>query len=121
MTIRCQKCRNLLFADNKLCDGHGKQITYYNRSESQNCTSSNNVFYIREETLPSWVKTQIDNYKWIKGKLYCQTCRHRIGAFDFVSGVKCECGSSVLPAVHVVSSKIDYQFAVSVATPEQKY
>ncbi|KAJ9580748.1 hypothetical protein L9F63_024074, partial [Diploptera punctata] len=44
---------------------------------------------------------------WQKGRLNCPKCRGRVGSFDFVSGLKCDCGKHVLPPVHVVRSKVD--------------
>lgn len=39
----------------------------------------------------------------------CPKCNGRLGSFDFVSGTKCPCGQYVLPAVHVVNGKIDWE------------
>lgn len=110
MSFKCRKCRHLLFSDSEICDAHGEPFIY-NKTEQQTCTS-NNVWYLREDAIPSWIRNQIDDYDWTKGKLHCDTCRCRIGSFDFVSGAKCKCGSSVLPPLHVVSSKIDCQITV---------
>lgn len=44
---------------------------------------------------------------WTKGRLNCPNCEARVGSFDFVSQSTCACGLSVLPAVHVVKSKVD--------------
>lgn len=105
MSFKCKRCRHLLFSDKELSDTHNKPL---NETESHDCTS-NNVWYLREDVIPSWITNQIDAYDWTKGKLHCVTCGCRIGSFDFVSGSKCKCGSSVLPAVHVVASKVDCQ------------
>lgn len=44
---------------------------------------------------------------WTKGRLNCPNCEARVGSFDFVSQSTCACGTSVLPAVHLVKSKVD--------------
>jgi hypothetical protein len=44
---------------------------------------------------------------WVKGRLRCPRCNGRVGGFDFVSGQKCACGLCVLPAVHLIRSKLD--------------
>jgi E3 ubiquitin-protein ligase RNF180 len=43
----------------------------------------------------------------MKGRLHCPKCHSRVGGFDFVSGQKCACGFCVLPAVHLIRSKVD--------------
>lgn len=108
MTFKCRKCRHLLFSNNEICDSHGNPLEY-NKNKPQICNPPTDVWYLREDLIPFWIKDQVDNSNWTKGKLYCGTCKSRIGSFDFISGSKCYCGSSVLPALHVVSSKVDCQ------------
>ena len=112
MTFKCRKCRHFLFSNNEICDAHGKPLIH-NKTEHHTCNTPSNVWYLREDVMPSWLKIQIDEYDWTKGKIHCDTCKCRIGSFDFISGSKCNCGSSVLPALHVVSSKVDCQVALS--------
>ncbi|PNF35168.1 hypothetical protein B7P43_G08767 [Cryptotermes secundus] len=49
---------------------------------------------------------------WVKGRLHCPKCQGRVGAFDFVSGQKCACGLCLLPAVHLIRSKVDQEACV---------
>jgi hypothetical protein len=54
----------------------------------------------------------------VKGRLHCPKCQCRVGGFDFVSGQKCACGLCVLPAVHLVSSKVDHEACVELQERE---
>lgn len=104
--FKCRKCRHFLFADNQLLDSHGKPVSS-EESSLVACTPISNVMFLREDFIPTWLKNQVNVGGWTKGKVFCPTCNCRIGSFDFVCGTKCKCGSSVLPAIHVVSCKLD--------------
>lgn len=109
INMKCKKCRKLLFNDNECCklfiNAHSAddQVTEFN------CISLNDMklIFLNEEFLPEWIKCEIEKNNWSKGKLNCLYCNVRIGSFDFISGLKCECNNFVLPPVHIIKSKID--------------
>lgn len=43
----------------------------------------------------------------IKGKLCCPKCQGRIGSFDLPARKLCPCEQFMLPAVHVLCSRVD--------------
>ncbi|OWR51779.1 hypothetical protein KGM_208087 [Danaus plexippus plexippus] len=100
--IKCHKCRNILLSDfasiysSALC-GDQKCSSY----------STKNFAFLHEDNLPKWIRLKIEEERWTRGKLYCENCGCKVGTFDFVSGRKCECGNSVLPPVHFISSQVD--------------
>lgn len=104
--IKCRKCRHLIFDDKQVCNSHGDSLSFTDNSPEM-CNPIANVWYIREDLIPTWLKQQVDDADWTKGKIFCPTCKCRIGSFDFVSGSKCQCGSHVLPSLHLVISKLD--------------
>lgn len=100
--IRCQKCRHVLL-----------NYPVFNMTESicnaQNCNSYNerNFIHLQDDKLPLWIKAKIESEEWTKGKLHCENCGFKVGSFDFISGKKCECGKSILPPVHFITSQVD--------------
>ncbi|GFS38783.1 uncharacterized protein NPIL_616991 [Nephila pilipes] len=114
--FKCRKCRNVLFSEKEACNSHGGSLSA-NETELEVCDSSN-VYYLKEETLPPWMRGQVDEANWMKGKLFCPSCNCRIGSFNFVCGSKCHCGLGVLPPLHVVSHKLDRELKVFSHVPE---
>lgn len=56
----------------------------------------------------------IEPLAWMKdvttsteGKLYCPTCKTKLGSFNWVMASKCGCGVQVHPSFYLVPSKID--------------
>ena len=39
--------------------------------------------------------------------MYCPNCKSRIGAFDFIHGIHCNCGKFIIPAVWIQKSRVD--------------
>lgn len=69
-----------------------------------------NSLKIKQSVSPLILYDMCLNYlqtEWTKGKLNCPNCEARVGSFDFTARSKCACGSTVLPAVHLVKSKVD--------------
>lgn len=97
--IKCHKCRHIL-TDANVTNTVGCPAA---------CTSYDikQFIYLLEEKLPNWIKLKIEEEQWTKGKLHCVNCGSKVGSFDFVSGRKCECGTTVLPSVHFVTSQVD--------------
>lgn len=100
--LKCHKCRQILLEDTCVIDS---VIT----CDPKICDSyePKNFIYIKEELAPAWIKEKVEQEQWTKGKLYCEKCKSRIGSFDYISGRKCACRTSVLPPIHLVSSHID--------------
>lgn len=105
--VKCRKCRQVLFGKDecsKISNAHN-----WNVEDSTPCASitEEKLVFLNEDHLPEWVKSVIEAEQWSKGKLNCFHCNYRIGSFDFVSGMKCDCASFILPSVHLIKSKID--------------
>lgn len=99
--IKCHKCRQVLLLDLSAA---------YNKGPCSDICASydpKKFIYLVEDQLPDWIKTKVEEEQWTKGKLHCEHCGCKVGTFDFVSGRKCECGATVLPPVHFVSSQVD--------------
>ena len=100
--IKCHKCRYTLFDETCILDS---SLT----CDPTKCESYDikRFIYVSEDKVPEWIKQKIETEEWTKGKLHCQKCNNRIGSFDYISGRKCDCGSSVIPPIHLVTSQID--------------
>ncbi|CAH2099926.1 unnamed protein product [Euphydryas editha] len=98
--VKCHKCRHILLED---------MNGTYTSVCSKSCASNNNknFVYLVEDNLPAWIKQKVEEEQWTKGKLHCESCKSKLGSFDFVSGRKCDCGDSVLPPVYLVTSQVD--------------
>ncbi|KAH1003500.1 hypothetical protein HUJ04_003419 [Dendroctonus ponderosae] len=107
--IRCKKCRNILLenkeSDQQLLNAHGASLN----ETGTPCSSvtEQTMCFLNDEVLPDWANEKIVENEWIRGRLHCPKCQARMGAFDFVSRQKCECGQTFLPAVHIIKSKVD--------------
>lgn len=66
-----------------------------------------NKFYFIEPL--SWMKDVINN---VEGKLYCPSCKTKIGSFNWIMASKCVCGTQVFPSFYLVPSKIDFSNVV---------
>lgn len=104
--FKCQKCRKELFGGEFVLTNHSEPWT---ESHTNVCSAKQFVWYLKDEVLETWLQAQIDAGGWIKGKLHCPFCSLRIGSYDFVSGRQCDCGSHVLPPIHIVKSKVDHE------------
>lgn len=107
--IKCHKCRFILLDDLSLVSND------LSTCGSQDCESYNinKCVYLNEEKLPCWIKIRIENEQWTKGRFNCEKCGCRVGAFDYISGRKCDCGKTVLPPVHFIASQIDRPILIS--------
>lgn len=52
-----------------------------------------------------WMKEVVHN---VEGKLYCPSCKSKIGCFNWAMASRCPCGAQVSPSFYLVPSKIDY-------------
>lgn len=111
--IRCRKCRTVLLSENRmtLLDAHGEECCDAGvRALESECLSvrEQSCLYIPEESFPDFILQAVEESSWTKGKIYCPSCRARLGSFNFVSGGQCACGSHVIPQVHILRSKVDW-------------
>lgn len=107
--VKCKKCRKILVGKtecaNLFRNAHNKPL---DTSETDCHTiADQNVVFLSEDNLPEWIMQRIQEANWSKGRLNCEQCDLRVGAFDFISGSKCQCLENVLPAVHLIKSKVD--------------
>lgn len=107
--VKCKKCRktiiNVLQYHDLLINAHHQPLSAC-KSECYTITEQNVVF-LTEDTLPEWIMQKVQEAEWSKGRLNCTYCESRLGGFDFISGSKCQCAKNVLPAVHLIKSKVD--------------
>ncbi|XP_001631042.2 uncharacterized protein LOC5510593 [Nematostella vectensis] len=101
-TFRCRKCRVFLFNGRSLAAFHKKteavdQCSSWYLDADQDCM---------RDTLP-WIHVIIVKAQWTEGKIYCPKCKSRIGAFNFIHGVRCSCFTYVIPAVWIQKCKVD--------------
>jgi len=105
--VRCQKCRYHLLDSSDVVDSHGVGFDPTSGPPSPSNSCSTDVWYIPENKMPDWMKSNVESGDWVKGKMTCPKCQARIGSYNFVSGMKCTCGLAVLPPIHIVKSKVD--------------
>lgn len=110
--VQCRKCREIIINNEKECEfllsAHSETAMKTSDNE-ENCETLNddNLLYLNEDFIPEWIRNLIEQEQWSKGKIHCKNCNCRIGSFDFISGLKCNCSKYVLPPVHLVKSKVD--------------
>lgn len=107
--VKCKKCRKTIINSSECSDllinAHHEPLS---ASESDCYTvAEQNVVFLTEDTLPEWIMGKVQEAEWSKGRLNCLHCDSRLGGFDFVSGSKCHCTKNVMPAVHLIKSKVD--------------
>lgn len=109
INVKCKKCRNTIIntlqCPNLLINAHHEPINITNNE--CHTISNENLIFLTEDLLPDWVMQKIQEAEWSKGKLNCTNCDSKIGGFDFISGIRCECTGNTLPPVHLVKSKVD--------------
>lgn len=67
--------------------------------EPENCAR---IIFVEPMT---WMKEIVNN---VEGKLYCPSCKSKIGSFNWVMASKCLCGQQVSPSFYLVPSKVEY-------------
>lgn len=109
--IQCKMCRQITFdvieCKQLLLNVHNEPLLILNDNKVDDCLNDNSSIYLNEDHLPDWLRTVIEEHSWSKGKINCRHCNSRLGSFDFTSGLKCNCNNYVVPAIHLVKSKID--------------
>jgi len=95
-------------------NSHG--VEFGQKSNKSTTTCITEVWYIPENCMPEWISNHLGKGEWVKGKINCPKCQARIGAYDFVSGLRCPCRSEVVPPIHIVKSKVDFTEVFQVST-----
>ncbi|XP_068711657.1 uncharacterized protein [Montipora foliosa] len=116
--FRCRKCGIYLFSSNHIQphtsfkgkpnvkSDHYDQAQGQVHSSSRFCTS----WFLRDENKLPWVHESVEESSWTKGKIYCPKCRSRIGAFNYIQGVQCDCGKFTIPSIWIQKSRVDHIF-----------
>ncbi|KXJ83787.1 hypothetical protein RP20_CCG025491 [Aedes albopictus] len=116
MLIKCKKCANQLaeIEAQYVLSVHSETTTTITESDDNQdveicqTEAENAEVFIHEDHLPDWMRVEIEQSQWTKGKLKCPKCAFKVGSFDFVSGTRCKCTlNQVLPSVHFIRSKVD--------------
>ena len=96
--IRCRLCRRKLLISGKIKFSH-----------SEKTEPCGNCIFLDEEHLPGWIKEEIENSSWTKGRLKCprENCTARVGGFDYIQGLLCGCGEFTIPAIWIQDGKVD--------------
>ncbi|XP_029212127.2 LOW QUALITY PROTEIN: E3 ubiquitin-protein ligase RNF180-like [Acropora millepora] len=117
--FRCRKCRITLFSSKhlyshasidendttlKLNDDQSLDHDEVDISSFEKCSS----WFLRDESELSWVTENIEEAKWTEGKIYCPKCKSRIGAFDYIHGVHCNCGKFTIPSIWIQKCRVDH-------------
>jgi hypothetical protein len=99
--IRCRLCRKQLIVSNKIKRSHS--------SGNKATEPCGNCIFLDEEFLSDWIRDEIENSLWTKGRLKCPGvgCPARVGGFDFVQGLLCRCGEFTIPAIWIQDGKVD--------------
>uniref|UniRef100_A0A8C5N0X6 E3 ubiquitin-protein ligase RNF180 n=1 Tax=Leptobrachium leishanense TaxID=445787 RepID=A0A8C5N0X6_9ANUR len=104
--LRCRKCRKCVANSDCLVRETASTLKT-GSSGSATCP----VWHMDLETVPDWVKEEIEKSHWTIGRLNCLFCRARLGAFNFIGRTECPCGQSTI--IHLGKSRIDYDVSVS--------
>jgi dual specificity phosphatase 12 len=80
--------------------------TLSNKSLTRDQEVCNQTYFVEPI---SWMKDVINS---VEGKLYCPSCKTKIGSFNWLMASKCPCGKQVSPSFYLVPSKIDYSNVV---------
>ncbi|XP_053208480.1 E3 ubiquitin-protein ligase RNF180-like [Panonychus citri] len=102
--FKCKKCRKDLIKLEDVVNSHGESAD----DDSVSCSPEN--WYLNEESINSitWIKDQIDCSLWTKGKLSCpHKCGARLGSFNFIEGLRCNCSKSIVPSAHIIKKRVD--------------
>lgn len=111
MEVKCKHCRKNLF--NKECIS---LFTSHNEIKKNltdvGCETNNfeSCSYISVEKLPKWIEHTINQESWTKGRLHCPNCNNRIGTFNFVNELKCNCSKFITLPIKITNSKVDIFF-----------
>lgn len=68
-------------------------ISMINISINENRNPYKIIYYLQES--------------WTKGRLHCSHCNNRIGSFNFINVLRCDCNQFVTHPIRIINSKVD--------------
>ena len=110
---KCRKCRLGLLSHESLLTCHNRPLTQESppplEDPSEKCETLTTVLFVDEQKVQDWMRQQIDQGNWTKGRITCpgNKCGARIGSFNFIGGVYCACSKNELPPIQIIRSKVD--------------
>jgi dual specificity phosphatase 12 len=106
----CRICRTVLFGQDHLVENHVQSQHSFHKlhklqsngktSSEQKCQS----LFCDEDVLPLFHSNS--DHSEIEGRLQCPHCNYKLGHWNW-SGAQCSCGTWVVPAIQLTSSKVD--------------
>ncbi|CAK9817537.1 E3 ubiquitin-protein ligase RNF180 [Anthophora plagiata] len=111
MEVKCKHCRKDLFnkLSIQLLTSHG-EVKRNNKDMGCGINDPECCSYMSMEKLPEWIEHAITQESWTKGRLHCPNCNNRIGSFNFVNELKCNCSQFITPPIRLTNSKVDISF-----------
>lgn len=107
---KCRKCRLGLLPHESLLTCHNRPLTESPpEDQSEKCATLTTVLFVDEQKVQDWMRQQIDEGSWTKGRITCpgNRCGARIGSYNFIGGVYCACSKNELPPIQIIRSKVD--------------
>lgn len=107
--VKCKMCRKTIISTSEYPDllVNAHQQPLHAVGEECDTVAEKNLLFLIEDTLPEWILQKVQEVEWSKGKLNCMYCDSRLGGFNFISRSKCQCLKNIVPAVHLIRSKVD--------------
>ncbi|XP_031843787.1 E3 ubiquitin-protein ligase RNF180-like isoform X2 [Nomia melanderi] len=109
MEVKCKLCRKNLFNNKpiQLLTSHSEIKQNLVDIGCGNTNDTDSSSYLPIENVPEWIVNIVNQESWTKGRLYCPHCNNRIGSFNFVNELKCDCGQFITPPIRITNSKVD--------------
>lgn len=117
--VRCKKCRQKLALSTSFInheppskessEGHFIRRATYGRRIIDIQESQDQCSHFFVEPL-NWMKEELQGKQELEGKFLCPGCKTKIGGYNW-KGSRCSCGKWVIPAIHLLTNKVD-QFPV---------
>ncbi|CAL4137324.1 unnamed protein product, partial [Meganyctiphanes norvegica] len=105
VAYKCKSCRVSLIHSNELIPHESGKNPHWTNKDLLSLSYNGNQCNKGIFTIPlKWMKEFLPH---VEGKLLCFKCRAKIGAFNWVKGCVCPCGSKMHPGFCFVPSKVD--------------
>lgn len=122
--FKCRNCRHLLdLSTDSVSTNHNVLLNdlniqldntdhpQFNETTNGNQICEDNHYFLIDSKLNEikWISEQLDKFEWTKGKINCpNNCGAKIGTFNFLNCLKCNCGKATVQSVHLIKSRIDF-------------
>lgn len=113
--VRCKKCRQRLALSTSFInhippskessEGHFIRRAGYGRRIIDIQESSSICSHYFTEPL-NWMKEELQGKQELEGKFECPGCTTKVGGYNW-KGSRCSCGKWVIPAIHLLATKVD--------------